>query len=128
MIEITHTPIIPEAITNQVNRDKCGCVVSFTGIVRNTSASGKKVISFENDASAEELARQELQRIEDEVRTKWQLQDTAMCHRMGKLEVGEYTFVVAISAPHRIEAFEACQYIIDRFKQVVKAWEKEITE
>jgi molybdopterin synthase catalytic subunit len=128
LIEITRAPILPEVTINKVRKDAYGCVVTFVGMVRNVSSSGRKTLFLENEASAEELARQELQRIAEEVKARWQLDDIAICHRMGRLKVGEITLVVAIAAPHRREAFEACQYTLDRFKQVVPAWEKEVTE
>ena len=128
MIEITQTPIIPEVAINKVRKDAYGCVVTFVGTVRDTSSSGKKALFLENEASSAELARQELQQIAEEIQGRWQLEDVFICHRMGRLKVGEITLVVAIAAPHRREAFEACQYALDRFKQVVTAWEKEVTE
>lgn len=127
MIEITQTPILPEEAINKVRKDAYGCVVTFVGTVR-ASSCGERVLFLEYDASAQELARRELKRIAEEIQAKWQLEDIAIHHRMGKLKVGEITFVVAIAAPHRKEAFEACQYAIDSFKQVVPIWEKEIRE
>ena len=127
MIEITQTPIHPEVAINRVRKDAYGCVVTFVGTVRDSS-SGKRVLFLEYEASSKELARRELQQITEEIRAKWQLEDIAIYHRMGRLKVGEITFVIAIAAPHRKEAFEACQYAVDRFKQVVPMWEKEATE
>jgi len=97
-------------------------------MVRNLSSNSKRVFFLEYETSAKELARRELQQIAKEIQAKWQLADIAIWHRMGKLKVGEITLVIAIAAPHRKEAFEACQYAVDRFKQVVPLWEKEITE
>ncbi len=128
MIEITQVPILPEVAINKVRKDAYGCVVTFVGTVRETSSAGKKALFLENEASAEELARQELQGIAEEIKARWRLEDIVICHRMGRLKVGEITLVVAIAAPHRREAFEACQYALDRFKQVVPAWEREVTE
>jgi len=128
LIEITRDPILPEVAINKVRKSAYGCVVTFVGMVREISSSGKKTLFLENKASAEEWARQELQQIAEEVHTRWQLEDMTICHRMGRLKVGEITLVVAIAAPHRREAFEACQYTLDRFKQVVPAWEEEVTE
>ena len=128
MIEITRAPILPELAINKVRKNFYGCVVTFVGTVRDTSSSGKKALFLENAASAEELVVKELQQIANEIQSKWQLEDIAICHRLGRLKVGEITLVVAIAAPHRGEAFEACQYALDRFKQVVPAWEKEVTE
>lgn len=128
MIEITIAPILPELAIKKVRKDSYGCVVTFVGTVRDISSSGKKALFLENAASAEKLAAKELQQIADEIRSRWQLENIAICHRLGRLKVGEITLVVAVAAPHRGEAFEACQYAIDRFKQVVPAWEKEVTE
>jgi molybdopterin synthase catalytic subunit len=127
LIEITQTPILPEVAINKVRKDAYGCVVTFVGMVRDLS-HGKRVLFLEYETSAKELARRELQRIADEIRAKWRLEDVAIYHRLGKLKVGEITSVFAIAAPHRREAFEACQYAIDRFKEIVPMWEREVTE
>lgn len=127
MIEITQIPILPEEAINKVRKDAYGVIVTFVGMVRGLS-SGKKVLFLEYEASSKELAQRELERIAEEIQAKWHLEDVAICHRMGRLKVGEVTLVIAIAAPHRREAFEACQYAIDRFKQVVPLWEKEVTE
>lgn len=126
MIEISRDPLSPEAAINMVRKDVYGCVVCFTGLVRETSSSCEKVLYLELDVASIEVARRELQRIAEEIETRWQLEDIVICHRMGRLEVGESPLVVAIAAPHRREAFEACQYALDRFKEVVPMWEKEV--
>jgi molybdopterin synthase catalytic subunit len=127
LIEVTQTPILPEVAINKVRNGAYGCVVTFAGTVRDLS-HGKRVLFLEYETSAKELAQRELQRIADEIRAKWRLEDVAIYHRLGKLKVGEITSIFAIAAPHRQEAFEACQYAIDRFKEVVPQWEREVTE
>lgn len=127
MVEITQDTLLPEVAINRVRKDAYGCVVTFMGLVRESSSSGKKVLFLEYDISAGEMARRELQRISDEIKARWQLQDIVLYHRMGRLAVGESPLVVAIAAPHRKEAFEACQYALDRFKETVSMWEKEVT-
>ena len=127
MIEITQTPILPEAIINKVRKDTYGCVVTFVGTVRDLS-SGKRVLSLEFDTSAKDLVKEELRRIVKDIQVKWHLDDVAICHRMGRLKVGETTLVIAIGAPHRQEAFEACQYAVDRLKQIAPMWKKEATD
>ena len=128
MVEITQDPIHPQICIDRVRKHSHGAVVTFVGSVRDLSAAGTKALYLENDVSAGDLAQRELQRIADEVGAKWQLDDVAICHRLGRLSVGEITLVVAVAAPHRQEAFEACQYAIDRFKKVVPQWEKEVLE
>ena len=128
MIEITQSPIHPQEYIDRVRKHSYGAVVTFVGSVRDLSSGGKKALFLENDVSAGELAKRELQHVADEIRVRWQLEDVAICHRLGRLGVGEITLVVAIAAPHRQEAFQACQYAIDRFKEVVSQWEKEVLE
>lgn len=118
-IEITRDSLFPEVAINRVRKDVYGCVVTFMGQVRGSSSSGEKVLFLENDISSLKVARRERQGIAEEIEARWQLEDIVIYHRMGRLEVGESTLVVAIAAPHRKEAFEACQYAIDRFKEVV---------
>jgi molybdopterin synthase catalytic subunit len=115
-------------VIEKVRKDCYGAVAAFVGSVRDLSNTGERALFLENDVSAEELARSELQRISDEIREKWQLEDVAICHRLGRLNVGEITLAVAVAAPHRREAFEACQYVVDRFKEVVPAWETEVKQ
>lgn len=126
MVEITREPLLPETAINRVRRETNGCVVSFMGLVRETSSSGEKALFLDLDVSSIDIARRELQRIAAEIEARWQLEDIVIYHRMGRLTVGESPLVVAIAAPHRKEAFEACQYALDRYKEVVPMWEREI--
>jgi len=128
LVEITHTPIQPQRYIEAVRHESNGAVVTFVGSVRDFSSSGRKALHLHNDPSAEELAQKELGQIADEIRSRWQLGSVAIAHRLGKLDLGEITLVVAIGAPHRQEAFHACQYAVDRFKDVVSAWETEVLE
>ncbi|RLC95428.1 MAG: molybdenum cofactor biosynthesis protein MoaE [Chloroflexi bacterium] len=126
MIDVTLNPIDPQKAISKVRDKSCGAVVAFVGSVRDLSGS-KEVLFLEYDPSAGELARRELQGIADEIRAKWPIENVAICHRLGRLDVGEITTVFAVAAPHRKEAFQACQHAIDRFKEVVVLWEKEVT-
>jgi molybdopterin synthase catalytic subunit len=74
------------------------------------------------------MAVKEMQRIGDELRSRWQITEVAMRHRIGRLEVGETCLIVAVSAPHRQDAFAACHYAIDRLKETVPIWKKEVWE
>ena len=117
MIEITEQPISPELVINKVKTDHSGCVVTYVGVIRDNS-QGKQVLSVEYEDS-EGTAENRLQEIASEIRQKWQLNNLAVCHRIGKLKVGEINLVVAIAAAHRQEGFAACQYAIDRFKEIL---------
>ena len=103
-----------------------GGVVTFRGIVRNSSR-GKRVRYLEYDAYPE-MAEREMQAIAAEVERRWQTDHVAMVHRIGRLEIGECSVVVAVACPHRAEAFEACRYAIDTLKQTVPIWKKEVGE
>lgn len=124
MIRITRNPIRPEAAIESVRKKAYGAVIAYVGTVRDVSHD-RKVVFMEHQASLQDLARQELERIVEEIKLKWHLEDVAVIHRIGKLRTGEILLVVAIGAPHRAEAFQACQYAIDRFKEVSHQWTTE---
>lgn len=122
-IELTYKPIIPEAVTSKVLRDSHGAVVTFLGTVRDHS-EGKKVSYLEYEAYPE-MAVKKLEELTEEIKQRWGVEDVAIIHRLGHLEVGEIAVVIAVASPHRKEAFEACQYAIDRLKALVPIWKKE---
>lgn len=126
MIEITSEPLSPELIIDKVKKDDYGAIITFVGTVRNTTR-GKKVAFLEIE-TCEEKAEARLGEVISEINQKWQLTDIAICRRIGKLEVGEIALVIAVAAPHRQEAFQACQYAVDRLKQGGVTTEKEIYE
>jgi molybdopterin synthase catalytic subunit len=101
-----------------------GGVVTFQGVVRD-NARGKQVRSLEYDAYVE-MAEQQMAQIAAEVEARWEASAVAMVHRIGRLEIGECSVVVAVACPHRAEAFEACRYAIDTLKSTVPIWKKEI--
>jgi len=123
MIEITENPISPELIVNQARTDSSGCVVTYVGLIRDTS-QGKPVVSVEY-RDPEGTAQATLQEIADEIRKNWQVNGLAICHRIGKLKVGDINLVIAIAAAHRPEGFAACQYAIDSFKEKMPTQKKE---
>ena len=127
LIRITRNPIRPEAAIEGVRKKAYGAVIAYVGTVRDVSHD-RRVIFMEHQVSLQDLARQELELIAEEIEQRWQLKDVSIIHRIGKLRTGEILLVVAIGAPHRVEAFEACQYAIDRFKEVSPKWTTETTE
>lgn len=124
LLQITDKPIVPEEILSRAEGEECGAVVSFIGRVRARSGD-KKVLALEHDAPRDK-ARQMLKDIAGELRQRWDVREVAFCYRTGQVPAGEVTVVIAVATPHRPEAFAACQYAIDRFKQMVSA--KEIRE
>ena len=123
MIEITKQSISPELIVNGIKAESSGCVVTYVGLIREYS-QGKRVLSVEYE-DITGTAENGLQDIANEIRQKWQLNNIAICHRIGKLKVGEINLVVAIAATHRQEGFVACQYAVDQFKQRLPTQKKE---
>ncbi len=117
MIEITEEPISPELVVNKVKTDGSGCVATYIGLIREYSR-GKQVLSVEyKDLKGEAASR--LREIVGEAKQRWQLENIAFTHRTGKLRVGDINLVIAVASAHRQEGFAACQYIIDRFKQII---------
>ena len=126
MLEITEEPIRPELVIEEVNRDAFGAVVSFVGVVRGYQ-EGRRILYLEYDAY-KEMAERKIKQIADEIGSRWEPVDVAILHRIGRLAVGEIIVVIAVGAPHRKEAFAACQYAIDRLKEIVPIWKKEVGE
>jgi molybdopterin synthase catalytic subunit len=127
MIEITYDRLEPASVTEKVTRDSNGAVVTFLGTTRD-STGDRKVLHLEYEAYRP-MADKKLAEIADEIRERWpDVQDVAIAHRLGRLEVGDISLVVAVASPHRKEAFAACQYSIDRIKRIVPIWKKEFFE
>ena len=101
-----------------------GAVVLFLGTVRNNT-DGRAVKWLEYEAYPP-MAEKKMAEIAQEVSEKWGLDRVAMIHRVGKLEIGEVSVAVAVASPHRKAAFEAGQYAMDRLKQVVPIWKREV--
>ena len=115
MIEITEEPLSPESIVNKTRTDDSGCVATYVGLIRQYS-EGKTVLSVEYEDPRGE-AKGRLEEIASEARQRWQINNIAIFHRIGKLRVGDINLVIAVAAAHRKEGFAACQYVIDRFKE-----------
>ena len=126
MIEITEKTISPELVVNRVKTDDSGCVVTYVGLIRRFSR-GKPVVSVEYQ-DHEGRAEARLQKMASEIEQKWQVNNIAICHRIGKLNVGDINLVIAIAATHRQEGFSACQHAVDLFKEIMPARKKETYE
>ena len=125
MYKITTEPIDVEALYRAVLRDRDGAVVTFHGVVREYSDSGRAVRYLEYEAYPE-MAEAQMRTIGAEIKRRWDVDDVAMVHRIGRLEIGEASVVIAVAAPHRGEAFDACEYAIDTLKATVPIWKKEV--
>ena len=122
---LTATPIPTGAVSNWVVRPDCGAVVVFTGVVRD-HADGRTGVTELTYEAYEEYAVARMDEIVVEARRLFPtLGKVAILHRVGRLDLGETAVVVAVSAPHRTEAFEAARYCIDTVKAVVPIWKHE---
>ena len=124
MIELTHETLDPEKITAQVYRDTNGAVVTFLGTTRD-NFEGKQVLTLEYEAF-DEMAVKKLEEVRQEMMAEFGLEQVAISHRIGMVGIGEISLVVAIGSPHRKEAFNACHKAVDRIKEVVPIWKKEV--
>lgn len=126
MHEIVHDILDARKLVQKISSHNDGAVVTFAGTVRGSN-QGKKVIFLEYEAYPK-MALKMMKRIEDEIDENWGIKSVAIQHRVGRLNVGETSVVVVVSAPHRDDAFAACQYAINRLKKIVPIWKKEIFE
>ncbi len=126
MFRVTFDPVSLDEVTRMVVRPHTGAVATFAGVIRNISG-GKEVAYLEYEAY-EEMAVAKMRQVADEARARWpQVVDMAIVQRVGHLEVGQVAVVVAASSGHRDEGcFEACRYAIDRLKEIVPIWKKEM--
>jgi len=116
-VDIVAQPISPEQVVHRVKTNNSGCVATYVGLIRDES-HGKPVLSIEyrNDSGK---ARERLIDIAREIIEKFPVNKVGIAHRIGVLKVGEINFVAAIAAGHRQEGFAACQYAVDRFKELL---------
>lgn len=123
MIRLTHDPIDYHALTEAVRRPGCGGVVLFLGTVRDLT--GTEVTTALEYEAFGPMAERKLAEVEAETRKRWPVGDLMLVHRLGRLDVGEVSVAVAVSCPHRDEAFAAARYAINRLKDVVPIWKKD---
>jgi molybdopterin synthase catalytic subunit len=123
MVSLTTKVIDYQALTEQVRRPDCGGVVVFLGTVRDLT-DGRVTTALDYEAYPG-MAEKKLAEIEADTRACWPVGAITLVHRLGRLEVGEVSVAVAVSCPHRAEAFAACRHAIDRLKELVPIWKKE---
>jgi molybdopterin synthase catalytic subunit/molybdopterin converting factor small subunit len=119
-------PLDPEAVSAEVADERAGAIATFQGTVRRQSR-GRDVIALEYEAYSG-MAESVMAEIADEVKARYELCEVAITHRLGRVEIGETSVVIAVSAPHRQDALAACKDIIDELKERVPLWKKELYE
>ncbi|MDP2272829.1 MAG: molybdenum cofactor biosynthesis protein MoaE [Archangium sp.] len=126
LFRLQDTPLSLQEAIDAVASVSQGGLVTFSGAVRDHS-KGKRVTRLDYEAYGP-MAQKKLAQIGAEAREKWPGTQVAVLHRLGTLVPGELAVVIAVSAPHRKEAFRACEYVIDRLKEDVPIWKKEFAE
>ena len=116
--------IDPDALHAAVLRDYNGAIVTFSGVVRDHSGE-TRTDHLVYEAYAE-MAERVMAEIGAEAGEKWGVDDVAVLHRVGRVQIGEVSVLISVGSPHRGEAFKACNYIIDQLKERVPIWKKEV--
>jgi len=127
MYRVTAEPISNAAVAEFVSVPEAGGIAVFVGVVRDNSG-GRRVVALEYEAHAP-MAEAKMKEIGEAAHRQWPgVRQVAMVHRVGRLGIGEASVVIAVSAAHRAEAFDACEFAIDTLKQTVPIWKREIFE
>ena len=123
MIELTREPIDAAALLEHVNSPQAGAVVLFLGTVRELTGT-RRTIALDYEGYPE-MAKKKLSELEAEARARWPIIECALMHRLGHLELAETSVAIAVSTPHRHDAFAAGKWLIDTLKEIVPIWKKE---
>lgn len=122
-LELTDAPIDCAAVLDSVRTPQAGAVVLFLGTVREFT-QGRQTLHLEYDAYRP-MALSQLRALADEAAARWPVLQVTIVHRLGRMELGDVSVAVAVSTPHRNDAFEAGRFLIDRLKEVVPIWKQE---
>ena len=120
---ITDEPIRTDEILERVGAEEDGAVLLFLGVVRDHN-DGRPVEGMEYEASRE-MAESVLEDIAGEVEERWETDRVVVLHRVGSLEIGDASVAIAVSTPHRAEAYDASRYVIEEIKVRLPVWKKE---
>jgi molybdopterin synthase catalytic subunit/molybdopterin converting factor small subunit len=123
---LTEGPVNLTSVVVEVVDERAGAIATFLGTVRAQSR-GREVIALEYEAY-EEMAEDVMAQIATEVNERYDLCKVAISHRVGRVEVGETSVAIGVSAPHRHDALAACKDVIDTLKERVPLWKKELYE
>jgi len=126
LFQLTREPIDTAEISKSLQTDEDGAIVVFEGIVRN-NARDKSVRFLEYEAY-ESMALNKLEEVGALSKSKFDIRDIAIVHRLGHMGIGECSTLIVVASAHRGPAFEACRYAIDIIKQIVPIWKKEFYE
>ena len=123
---LSEEPLDPSAVVEEVRSDAAGAVATFIGTTRSHSR-GRTVHYLEYEAFGG-MAEDVMAELAEELKGRYELTDVAIAHRTGRVDIGGISVVIAVSAPHRADALRACHEAIDRLKEIVPLWKKEVYE
>jgi len=123
LYQLVREPIDMAALAQQVRAREDGAIVTFDGFVRNQSHN--RATLYLDYEAYEAMAVGKMREIGAQLHEKYRIHRVAMVHRLGRLEIGETSVFIAVSAPHRAAAFDACRFAIDTLKRTVPIWKKE---
>ncbi len=124
-VALLRTPLNNDSICF-VSTSQAGGVAAFVGMTRaERNNQGQDLLALDYDAYSE-MAFEQMKRLSAEARTRWPILKLALLHRLGRVGLGEASVSIAVSTPHRADAFEACRWLIDTLKAQVPIWKKEI--
>ena len=123
---LSQLPLSLDAVVREVHRDDAGAIATFTGTTRNRSRG--RDVRFLDYEAYEGMAEATMRELAAELKRRYELLDVAIHHRVGRVEIGEASVMIAVSAPHRADALAACKDAIDTLKQTVPLWKKEVYE
>ncbi|MDQ3841928.1 MAG: molybdenum cofactor biosynthesis protein MoaE [Actinomycetota bacterium] len=125
MFQIVEEPIDVGALVIDAFRPDCGAVATFVGTTRVDESSGEKVEYLEYEAYRP-MADKKLEEIGGEIKKRWEVGHVTIVHRLGRVEPGEPSVVIVVTSPRRVPAFEASRYAIERIKEIVPIWKREV--
>lgn len=123
-IELTEKAIVADALLNFVASDQCGASLLFLGVTRRWTAD--RETDYLEYESYREMAVSQLHSLLDNAFQNWAIRKAAICHRLGRVEIQEASVAIAVSSPHRKDAFAAGQWLMDELKRDVPIWKREV--
>jgi molybdopterin synthase catalytic subunit len=123
MVELTNQPIESSALLARAARPEAGAVVLFLGTTRELTG-GRRTAALDYEAY-DAMAERKLAELEAEARRRWPIVECAIVHRLGRVPLAEVSVAIAVSTPHRADAFAAGQWLIDAIKRDVPIWKQE---
>ena len=126
MFRLIREPIDSQQIARSLQKPEDGAVLVFEGVVRNHHQD--KAVRFLEYDAYESMALKKLEEVGLRAKNEYAIRDIAIVHRLGHMDVGECSIVIAVASAHRGPAFDACRFAIDTIKEIVPIWKKEFYE